>query len=372
MKKNLFNLKIATLAAGMLFSTAISAQFTAVTSGNWSSGATWGGTAPSPTVSNQNITIPSGITVDMDQDVTFSGLLNTFMVNGVLTNTTSNWILMTSGSLSGTGTVSISKLRLTSLSTLTFGGTLNLKSMSNSVASLAFASIANITDTLELENGNLSLNTNGNLTMMTGSTIKVGGGTMAINSGVFNSSNAYNIMYVGINKTSGVEFNSTAIQHVYLNMNDNTQSVKLGSNATVNGTIYLQKGMLDLNGKKATLKGDLMITSGAMFQSNGTSDMEIQGTGTLSSTLMFNSGSSMHDLTINRTATGQVKLGNALSIGGNLNLMEGTMSVENGGNLAASSNSTIHIEKGMLSLNSGTLNIKVFCSLIANAFNSHK
>ncbi|PBQ32898.1 hypothetical protein CNR22_14320 [Sphingobacteriaceae bacterium] len=357
MKKNLFNLKTTAFAVGIFFTTLASAQFTAVTSGDWSNSATWGGTAPSPTVSNQNITIPANITVNLDADVTFSGLLNTFAVNGMLTNTTNNGVHMTSGNFTGTGTVSIGKMTFSLLGAITYAGTMNVKHLANFISgssTLAFASVANISDTLELESGNLGLNTNGNLTMAAGSTVKVRNGALVINSGVFNSGNAYNVMYLGSSKTAGVELNSATVQNIYLNMSSNTQSVTLANNTTVNGNLNLSNGTLKINNNKLTLKGDILISSGAMISSTSSSSLIVEGTGSTTNFLRFTTGSSLDALTINRTSTGVVKLGTDLQVTSNLYLMEGNLSLELGGNLMAGANSTIHVQKGTLSANSGT------------------
>lgn len=357
MKKNLLNLKMTALAFGVFLSTLASAQFTAVASGDWNSSATWGGTAPSPTVTSQNISIPNGITVNLNSDVTFSGLLNTFSVNGVLTSTTNNGVFMTSGNFVGTGTVSIGKISFSLLGAITYAGTMNVKHfasfMSNNTT-LAFASVANISDTLELESGNLGLNTNGNLTMSAGSTVKVRDGALVINSGIFNSGNAYNVMYVGSSKTAGVELNSTTIQNLYLNMSSNSQSITLSNNTMVNGNLNLQNGTLKISSNKLTLKGDAMLSSGAMISSTNQSTLVIEGTGSMTNNLMFTTGSAVKELTINRTSTGVVKLGTGLTVDSQLQLMEGNLSLESGANLMAGSNATIHVEKGTLTANSGT------------------
>jgi len=353
MKKNLLSIKIAVVTLGMLFSKTAMADFTAVTSGNWSSAATWGGTAPSSLVSGQNITIPSGITVTLDADVTFTGLLKTFMVNGVLTSTTTNGIFMTQGDFSGNGTVTVGKMMFSLLGTVSYAGTLNIKNLSNSATTLAFTSIANITDTLDLQGGTLSLNTNANLTMASGSTVKVGNGLLAVASGVFNSGNAYNVMYVGSSKTAGIELNSATAQHIYLNLSSNSQTIKLTSNAMVNGNLNMNSGNIDINGKKLTLKGDLMSVTGTSIICNNMSDIEIDGSGMLNSALTFSTGSMIHDLTINRTTTGHVKLASAISAVGHVNLMDGNLSIETTGILTMGANSTVHVEKGNLSLNSG-------------------
>jgi hypothetical protein len=356
MKKHLLNFRSAALVLGIFFSLSANAQFTAVTSGNWSSSTTWGGAPPTGTVTNQNIVIPPGVTVTLDANVTFAGLLNNFVVNGVLTNTTSNEIIMTQGDFTGNGNVSVSKITFMLLATSSYSGNLNLKNFSNNTtsSSLAFVAIANISDTLFLETGNLLLNTNSNLTMLANSTVKVANGAISTSSGVFNSGNAYNVMYTGNSKTAGVELNTVTLQHLYLKMNNNNQTISLNNNTIINGNLDMGTGKLALNGKKLTLKGNAVMTSGSMISSTGTSDMLVEGTGTLSSVLVFAPGSSINDLTINRTTGGQASLGSALDVKGHLNLMDGNLIIASGGSLTATSGSTVHVEKGILSVNSGT------------------
>src|SRR5690242_16559719 len=98
--------------------------FTAVTSGDWSNAATWGGVAPGANVTGQDIIIPNGITVNLDMDVTFNGLINTFSCDGIMTSTTNNGLVMESGSFAGDGDIDIQRLEFDLLSTSTFTGTL--------------------------------------------------------------------------------------------------------------------------------------------------------------------------------------------------------------------------------------------------------
>lgn len=355
MKTKLLNLKIAVLSLGVLFSINAKA-FTAVTSGLWSSPATWGGVAPTATVSGQDIIIPSGFTVTLDADITFSALLNSFIVNGVLTNTTSNGIYMTQGSLSGNGTISVNKLSFATLATASFSGTANVKRLSNSVLSLGMTAITNVSDTLDLNSGNLMLNTNSNLTMMSNSTVKVNNGSITVSGGVFNSGNAYNVMYIGTSKTTGLELNTTTLQHAYLYMSSNTQVVTLNNNAVINGDLNIYSGKLSFNATQLTLKGNLGMVAGTSLISNATSNLIVQGTGTLSSYLMFDAGSSVNNITINRTSGGYVNLGNSLNVAGNLNLMDGNLNLQSGAVLAMNAASTVHVENGNLSVGSGSFN----------------
>ncbi len=356
MKTKLSTIKIAVVAMGIFLSTTASAAFTAVTSGNWSNPLTWGGIAPPATVLNQDITIPVGITVTLDADVTFSGLINNFSVAGVLTSTTNNAITITQGALTGSGTISINRVNFNTLGTTSFSGNLNVKRLTNSTTVLAFTAIANVADTLELESGNILLNTNGNLTMLSNSTVKVNSGSITIGGGVFNSSNAYNVMYIGTTKTTGIEMNSVTIQHLYLSMASNTQSVLLNNNTIINGNTNINSGKLSLNGKQYTMKGDLAFGAGSSFASNAASTMMVEGTGTLTGAIYFDAGSSINDLVINRTTGGTAKLASAINIVGHLKLMDGSFSILAGGLLTMNAASTVHVEKGNLSTNTGTFN----------------
>lgn len=352
MKKNLLNLKTMVLALSLLFSGAASA-FTAVTSGNWSSAATWGGVAPGSSVIGADIIIPAGVTVTLDQNVIFTGVANTFSVSGTLTSSTNNNLNITQGSLVGNGTISIRKIMFTGLTTTAFAGTLTVNEMMNSITALGFVGTANVTDSLILEAGSLLLNTNSNLSLMSGSTIKVNNGTMGTSgTGILNTSNNYNLMYVGTSKTAGVEFNAATLQNLTIKMSNNAQSVALTTSATVNNNLNIMAGMLDFSGKKLVLKGDLMMGTGATLMSNASSELSVEGTGTLTSQLMFASGSTINNLTIIRPTT--VKLGSAQTVSGTLNLMSGTLSLESGGAIMMNSGSMVHLEGGNIAANSGS------------------
>lgn len=352
MKNQLLNFKKICVIACLLFCGAASA-FTAVTSGAWSSAATWGGTAPGPNVSSDDIIIPAGITVNLDMDVTFSGVLNTFSVSGALSGN-ANGVIMQSGTLGGNGTISILRLQFNSLSAAAFTGTMNLARMINSGLSLGFVAVANVTDSLILQAGSLVLNTNSNLTMMTGSTIRVNSGSMSVSGGIFGTGNNYNVLYVGSSKTTGVELSGTMLQNVTLNLNSNSETLTLSSNTGIANNLNLMMGKINLNGRKLTLSGDLMTSVGATFMSNATSELEIAGSGAMSNGLVFENGNTtINNITINRTG-GTVRLYSALSVAGNLSLREGAFSLESGSNLTMNSNSKIWVDAGTMAINSGS------------------
>jgi len=330
--------------------------FTAVTSGDWSSAATWGGIAPGSTVTNQDIIIPSGITVNLDMDVTFSGLLNSFTVDGTLNSTGTNWISIGQGAFSGTGTVDIERLEFSGLLTSTaFSGTMTLGTLRNDGAPIVLSATVSIDDSLLLDAGALTLGSGSNLSMMAGSDIRVDNGSLTTTGGVFSTGNAYNVWYVGVSKTSGLELNSTMLQNLYINLDDNTQTVTMGANnLTVNGTLYVYAGFFSINGNHLTLAGDLSMAAGTRLVSTAASDMTIQGSGSMMSGLWFETGSSISDLNIDRSGNGSVMLMGNLDIVGSLNLHDGDFSLESGSNLTMGAGSMIRVEDGAMALNGGT------------------
>lgn len=97
----LLSVILSLFSAGSLFST----NYTAVSSGIWSSSSTWGGVPPSSSLLNDNVTIPSGIDVTLNVDVTI-GLNSSVIVDGSLSGTAQS-IIMNFGSIGGSGTITI-------------------------------------------------------------------------------------------------------------------------------------------------------------------------------------------------------------------------------------------------------------------------
>jgi hypothetical protein len=355
MKTNL--LKLTVVIVLMAVSTNMKA-FTAVLSGAWSNAATWGGVGPGANVSNNDIIIPSGLTVDLDIDVTFSGLLNSFTVDGTLNSATNHNATITLGAVTGTGNINIHRLSLSGvLTTMTFSGNMNLHVLQNQGAVINFAATASLSDSLDLDGGSLILGTGSNVTMLNSSAVRVNNGTLSTSGGVFTTGSPYDVWYVGTSKTTGLEVNSTMLRHLHLNMNSNTEVVTQGiNNLVVNGDMNMAMGQFSLNGNHLTLKGDLMITTGAMFVSTATSDLTIQGTGAMTNGLVFSSGSSVNDFEIDRAGAGNVDLRSELGIAGTIHLTNGTFSLQNGALLTMLSGSDAQIGDGYFVQNGGTFN----------------
>jgi hypothetical protein len=347
------NLLKTTIVAALIFLSGHLMAFTAVLSGSWSSAATWGGIAPGATVSNNDIIIPNGLTVDMDMNVTFAGLLNSFTVDGTLNSSGSNSLTMSSGSFSGSGTVNIHRISFSGILTTTpFTGTMNLDDLENTGAILTFTSVVNIADTLNLDGGSILLNTSSNIIMMANSNVRVNNGSLSSSGGLFTAANPYNVWYVGTSKTTGLELNSTNLQDMHINLDDSLQTVTQGINSiNVHGNFAMPSGGYNLNGYLLTLSGDLSLGMGSKFTSNASSSLSIQGTGAMTSGLVFNTGSSLNNLTINRTGgSNNVNLMSALSIGGTFVLMEGNFRVMSNTSITMNSGSDIQITNGALTL----------------------
>src|ERR1700741_4659161 len=99
MKKKFYkSIQFGLISAFVFINTvAQSATYTAITSGNWSSITTWGGTAPSLTNTGDYISIPLGINVTMDNNVTLSGLTAEINVAGTLSASSSNTLNVVTG-----------------------------------------------------------------------------------------------------------------------------------------------------------------------------------------------------------------------------------------------------------------------------------
>src|ERR1700722_18282218 len=108
MKTNLLNFTkicLILLVVTLSNSFASGATYTAVASGNWSSSATWGGTAPSFKLGAiDQVTIGAGLTVTMDSTIVVNGVLAQISLNGTLTSAV-NSLILTSGTISGSGAI---------------------------------------------------------------------------------------------------------------------------------------------------------------------------------------------------------------------------------------------------------------------------
>lgn len=347
LKSGLLALVLTTLSAGNLLA------FTAVTDGNWSDPATWGGTAPTGTVSGDNIIIPSGIDVTLDANVTFSGLLNNFTVDGTLTGP--HWLYIQLGTFAGSGDLDIDRIEFSGLLvTYSHSGDLTVKTLEVSGSVLAVTSQLTISDTLYLGDGSLGLNTGANLMLEADGMVYRDGASFTTSGGVFTSGGDYDVHYVGGSKTTGLEINSMNLKTVNINLDDNTEILTMGTNLVVNGDLQLNAGILNVGANDLEIHDNISIQAGAKLTTTAASTLKIMTDNNLNSGLVFTSGSSIDQLMVEYGGSGSVELESSLAIAGEIQIHEGTVSIESGSTLTMNAGSLVQIMNGKLQSNGGT------------------
>lgn len=342
--------------ATIAFQISHAANFTAVTSGDWSNSSTWGGTAPDNTVLLDNITIPSGITVTITQDVTFNGPTTSLAVNGNLLSTNFSRLIFKAGNLSGNGTMTLDYLAFETTGTMSFTGITAVKKFTNSAIGLVIGSGLGILEELVLEAGSMSLSTGSTLALTTGSKITVNNGTMTVQGGSF-TANTYNVEYIGTSKTTGAEISSGSLSNVTISLSGANQTVTLSSNLIVKGILTQQTGGLNLNGFDLTINGNYSSPGTAFISGNVNSSIKINTLGSLSSIFLFNTTSNaIKNIEINiANGSGNMDIGNPITIYGKLSLMSGNLRIVNGPNVIMATGSEIEITEGSIITSAGGL-----------------
>ncbi|HXP49667.1 MAG TPA: hypothetical protein VN922_06935, partial [Bacteroidia bacterium] len=309
------------LAATLVGGFASGATYTAVASGNWSSSATWGGTAPHFTLgATDQVTIGAGLTVTMDSTVVVNGLLAQISVNGTLTSAT-NSIILTTGTIAGTGTISANNVVLNTGSTFSFAGSVNANAFTNSIASLSSSAIIMVNNSLTL-NSIIDITTGGSLTMGSSSSINIKGGSLSVNGGTLGLTSAYTVNYTSASATAGMELSGSGLKTVTINVTG-SNSVALSSDVTLNDSLKLISGSLMLNGYGLTLNGQVSGTG--TFMGDANANLTIATSGGLSSSIAFASGSQMlNSFTLNVGSGKSVALASSLAVGGSLSLSGGS------------------------------------------------
>ena len=344
------------MLGALLYNNGQAAVITATTSGNWNNAATWGGISINTSIINDDIVIPSGITVDMGSDISISGGTHSLTVNGTLHSTnTVNEILISNATLAGNGTIDVGSIRFSGiLANSTFTGNTDVYLLVNDGSALTLSGMITVRDTLDLKAGSLSIGAGTTLTMNSNSNIRVNNGTLSLNGGTLDGSAGYHVWYTGNTKSTGAELSGSNIKNVSIQLSDNSQNLSLSSNATVKSALTLNTGTFNLNSYQLTLNGDLIINGSAAIMSTQNSSMIIQNSTALTSGLKFTNGSAINNLELNITNGGKIKLMSNLDVKGQLKLMKGNFELQTGADVSMSSNSKVHIEDGTLSLNGGT------------------
>lgn len=341
MKRKVLRLRKASLliAVTMLAANvAFGAIFTATTNGNWSESATWGGSAPSFNITGDQITIPSGISVTMDNNVTINGTLASVTIGGTLTDASNNTGLTVSlGTLAGNGNLIADTLTYGIGAIVSFTGNVTANVMSNWALLLQSSANVMVNNTLGLGAGNLQLTTGGMVNLGNNATIVVAGGTITQNGGNLNLTNSYNVSYINSSATTGIELNGAMLNNLNVDVT-NSNSVTLASNIAVAGTLSLTTGTLMLDGWNLTINGDVAAGGTGSINAALASDLAFNTTWGITGLVNFSGNNNwLTNLTVNVGNGYQVMIGGNISVQDSLMLTSGTLNF-NGANLTINGN----------------------------------
>lgn len=365
--RNLMWVSVCTIAL-FISSNASAAAFTAVASGNWSSSATWaGGVSPGMASANDVIVIGSAFTVNLDQNVEIDGLLSSLQVDGALTTSNSSDLMLSQGTILGTGEIMVDELTLGTLAIVTFTGDITANSFTSAATSVSLVSNISVEQTLNLTAGVLSIGSGGMLALQNNSTVVVNGGSLSLTgTGALGLNSNYNVVYNGSSTSGGLELTGSGLNNVTVALADASQSLTLMSDLTVNGMLQLQGGQFNTGGNDVTLNGGFMVSgNGSIVSSNG-SDFTLGGStgGTLTFAANANN---VNNFTINLPSAATVALGSDLNVTGNFSNTSGTIDISDidlaisgnvmgNGTILANANSGLVLD-GSASI-SGNLNIE--------------
>lgn len=360
MKNQLRNpVKIMLLCASFLLvrELANGSTYTAVASGKWSSATTWGGTPPPFTLSSDiDITINAGITVTMDSDVTVNNVLALIDVVGTLSASANGKLTVSSGMVTGIGSIDASELILSAPGIFSFTGALTVDTLINSIVSLSTFSQITVNDKLILNNS-IEFGTGGTLTMGANSNITISGGGIILSGGSLNLTAKYSVDYVSVNAITGMELSGSGLGSVTINVGVSNK-VTLGMNLTTNDSLTIVSGTLMLNGYNLTVNGVVSSGGAGLIFSTYLSSISIGSLASIAGTLTFDvSGDTVKNLSINIGGGGSVKIGSNLVVNGMLQFSAGYLDIQDnnlsiglGGTIAGANANSYIITSGSGSL----------------------
>jgi hypothetical protein len=336
------------------------ATFTAQSSGDWSSSTTWGGgPAPSFTNSSDQITIPSGISVTMDDNATLNGALAELKVNGSLTGSTGKTLAIDNGTLSGSGSITVTNATFGSGAILLFTGTITANTFSAATLALKSGAAIVVKETLTLTSGVLSIETGGTLSVNSGATIVLSGGQLVTNGGTVTLSSGYNVTYMTTGITAGLELTGGSLGNLTINI-PSGQKVTLSSDLTVTGTLTLASGTLNLGSSNLTLTGDIAASGTGDVTSTLSSSITIKTTQSITGVLTFSgSSNAVNNLTIDVGSGNHAQINGDLSVNGSLALTTGILIINQSnfsimGNIASGNGTLSTSSNDNLTINTST------------------
>ncbi len=315
-----------------IFSISASAlNYTAVMSGNFNSGATWGGLAPAAISTADVVTIPAGYTVTLTADQTFN-TTSQLIVNGALTSGINpTTLILTGGNLGGTGIITLDSMALTLVTGFTYTGNMTVQKLSTAIATIGSAANIVVGNTLNVTAGTLSI-TAGNVTMANNATIIRNGGTIAVSgTGTMGLTNNYHVTYLGAAAVAGVELTGTGLHNVTVDLTSGALALSGGLN--VNGLLKLTAGNLLLSGYNLSFgaTGDFSPLGLGNISSTLASNISVNAINSITGGLRFNTGgNTINNLTLNMgMASSMLSLGSDLNVNGTMALSAGTLTLNN-------------------------------------------
>lgn len=315
------------VAAAMFALQANAGTFTAILSGNFSSSTSWsGGLVPPPSVSADDIIIPLGIKITLDQDQEISGT-GSLTVDGSLEGGTGKYLSMTTGTLNGSGSIMVDSFHTSFTSGFNYTGSITTGAWHNANAMIDKAATITVNSALRLMGGALDM-ADGNLVLGTGATIYVAGGVMTTNGGSLSLNNDYHVVYLS-QSTAGLELSGSGLTNITVNV-PAASSVMLSENLDVSGMLMLTSGTLNLNGKNLVFETTGDLQGNGYISSSSNSDITINATAGLTGGIKFiNGGNTVDDFTVNLgSGTSKVMLNSGLMVAGQLALQTGRLDAD--------------------------------------------
>ncbi len=182
----------------------------------------------------------------------------------------------------------------------------------------------NVEDTLRLANGNVDFSSGGTLSLASNAEIMIEGNETLSS---LTPQGAFNVTYMGGAKTAGAELSgSNDLNNVTVMMDQGSSSVSMDGDATITGELDLEQGMLDLNSYNLEVQGDLNGTTDGTLSGNANSELTINTSSALSSSIRFNDNQNMlSKLMLNVGSGNNVELGSDLQIASELMINEGML-----------------------------------------------
>jgi len=302
--------------------TAKALPYTAVNSGNWSNPATWGGLVPPTNNTLDQITIPAGKTVTMDNNCTCNGLLATLTVLGTLNSLSTQTLTLTQCTLLGTGLIDVDKLICNTGVIMLYTGSLVANTMQCSALNLGLSANITAKDQLLCSQGLLSILSGGHLNLGANADIVIGDGLLSLGGTSLGVSGSYNVIYNSTSCVCGDELKSVGLANITVSVS-NENTVTLSADLIVNGTLSLNSGYLVCGGHNLTINGDVAVGNGSVActpASNITVNVSTSGILKFAGT-----NNACKDFTVNCGQGNQVKIGGSLDVKGALKLNSGTL-----------------------------------------------